>query len=195
MKSIEDLLYGLMAQAEDTQNAATELLAAAKSEMAAARDIRKDVMGALRSEARGEIREILKQELKGASEGLQGLSEGVREAVSSQVSLAHDTERNIRGAWWRHTLFLVLVGSLIAGGLWMFQDFAIEQAKKERAALKREITELEAQAKKLGAKTWGIELIEWRDGQRGILLPKGVHVQYTGKADDGRDAIVVTTPR
>lgn len=192
---IEDVLYGLMAQAEDTQNAANKMLEMAESEITAAKNMRRSVQEALRGDFRGEIREILKQELKGASEGLQELSEGVKEAVNSQVSLAYDTERELRGSRWWHTLFILLVGGLVAGGLWMFQDFAIEQAKKERAALKQEIAALEEQAKKLKAKTWNLQLVEWDDGERGIILPRGVRVKRTGQVEDGRDAIVITKPR
>lgn len=77
----------------------------------------------------------------------------------------------------------------------MFQDFALEQAKKERAALTREIAILSEQAEKLKAKTWGVELVEWRDGGRGIILPKGMRVKHTGQVEDGREAIVITQPR
>lgn len=192
---IEDVLYGLMAQAEDTQNAANKLLEMAESEITAAKNMRRSVQEALRGDFRGEIREILKQELKGASEGLQELSAGVNGAVSYQADLAYATEKNIRGATWRHALVLCLVGGLIAGGLWMFQDFAIEQAKKERAALKQEIAALEELAKKLKAKTWNLQLVEWDDGERGIILPRGVRVKRTGQVEDGRDAIVITKPR
>ena len=132
-------VYGLMAQAEDIQKEAEALLMEAREAQAALRNTPVNVLNAVRGGVKGEVREILKQELKGVSEGLQGLLEGVQNAVDSQVSLAHATERKIRGARWQHTLFLLLVGGLIAGGLWMFQDFALEQAKKERAALTREI--------------------------------------------------------
>lgn len=188
-------VYGLMAQAEDIQKEAEALLMEAREAQAALRNTPVNVLNAVRGGVNGEVREILKQELKGVSEGLQGLLEGVQNAVGSQVSLAHATERKIRGARWQHTLFLLLVGGLIAGGLWMFQDFALEQAKKERAALTREIAILSEQAEKLKAKTWGVELVEWRDGGRGIILPKGMRVKHTGQVEDGREAIVITQPR
>lgn len=188
-------VYGLMAQAEDIQKEAEALLMEAREAQAALRNTPVNVLNAVRGGVKGEVREILKQELKGVSEGLQGLLEGVQNAVGSQVSLAHATERKIRGARWQHTLFLLLVGGLIAGGLWMFQDFALEQAKKERAALTREIAILSEQAEKLKAKTWGVELVEWRDGGRGIILPKGMRVKHTGQVEDGREAIVITQPR
>ena len=188
-------VYGLMAQAEDIQKEAEALLMEAREAQAALRNTPVNVLNAVRGGVKGEVREILKQELKGVSEGLQGLLEGVQNAVDSQVSLAHATERKIRGARWQHTLFLLLVGGLIAGGLWMFQDFALEQAKKERAALTREIAILSEQAEKLKAKTWGVELVDWRDGGRGIILPKGMRVKHTGQVEDGREAIVITQPR
>ena len=188
-------VYGLMAQAEDIQKEAEALLMEAREAQAALRNTPVNVLNAVRGGVKGEVREILKQELKGVSEGLQGLLEGVQNAVDSQVSLAHATERKIRGARWQHTLFLLLVGGLLAGGLWMFQDFALEQAKKERAALTREIAILSEQAEKLKAKTWGVELVEWRDGGRGIILPKGMRVKHTGQVEDGREAIVITQPR
>lgn len=188
-------VYGLMAQAEDIQKEAEALLMEAREAQAALRNTPVNVLNAVRGGVKGEVREILKQELKGVSEGLQGLLEGVQNAVDSQVSLAHATERKIRGARWQHTLFLLLVGGLIAGGLWMFQDFALEQAKKERAALTREIAILSEQAEKLKAKTWGVELVEGRDGGRGIILPKGMRVKHTGQVEDGREAIVITQPR
>lgn len=192
---IEDVLYGLMAQAEDTQNSANKLLEMAESEITAAKNMRRSVQEALRGDFRGEIRVILKQELKGASEGLQELSEGVKEAVNSQVSLAHATERELRGSRWWHTLFLLLVGGLVAGGLWMFLDFELDKAKKERTALKQEVAVLSEQAAKLKSKTWDVQLVEWPDGERGIILPRGVRVKRTGQVEDGRDAIVITKPR
>ena len=189
-------VYGLMAQAEDIQKAAVELLRDSHKAQLTLENVSKNALGAIRAGVRDEVGEILKQELRGASEGLLGLSEGVREAVSSQVSLAHSTEQTIRGATWRFSLVLCIIGGLVAGGLWMFQDFVLDKAKKEHAALKQEIAALEEQAKKLKAKTWNLQLVEWDDGERGIILPKGVRVKRTGQqVKDGREAIVITNPR
>lgn len=186
MKSLEDLLYGLMAQAEDAQDAATKMLAAAEAEKEASKNMRRGVLEALR----GEVREILKEELKGASERLQALSEGVNGAVSSQVDLAYATEKNIRGATWRHSLVLCLVGGIVAGGLWLFQDFALDKAKKERAALLSEIASLTEQAEKLKAKTWGIGLHEDSKGKF-IILPKGKEADTNWNFGEQRAVLII----
>ena len=74
-------VYGLMAQAEDIQKEAEALLMEAREAQAALRNTPVNVLNAVRGGVKGEVREILKQELKGVSEGLQGLLEGVQNAV------------------------------------------------------------------------------------------------------------------
>lgn len=184
-------VYGLMAQAEDIQKAAVELLRDSHKAQLTLENVSKNALGTIRAGVREEVGEILKQELKGASEGLLGLSEGVREAVSSQVSLAHSTEQTIRGATWRFALVLCIIGGIVAGGLWMFQDFVLNKAKKERDLLLSEIASLTEQADKLKTKTWGVEFVEWSDGERGIILPKGVTFVRQVKVNDGRNAAVI----
>lgn len=183
-------VYGLMAQAEDIQKAAVELLRDSHKAQLTLEDVSKNALGAIRAGVRDEVGEILKQELKGASEGLLGLSEGVREAVSSQVSLAHSTEQTIRGATWRFSLVLCIIGGLVAGGLWMFQDFVLDKAKKERESLLSEIASLTEQADKLKAKTWGIRLHEDSNGKF-IILPKGKEADTNWNFGEQRAVLII----
>jgi hypothetical protein len=43
----------------------------------------------------------------------------------------------------------------------------------------------------LWSKTWGLELVKYDDGSRGIILPKGVRIDRTGDVKDGRAAVVI----
>ena len=183
-------VYGLMAQAEDIPKAAVELLRDSHKAQLTLDNVSKNALGAIRAGVRDEVGEILKQELRGASEGLLGLSECVREAVSSQVSLAHSTEQTIRGATWRFSLVLCIIGGLVAGGLWMFQDFVLDKAKKERESLLSEIASLTEQADKLKAKTWGIRLHEDSNGKF-IILPKGKEADTNWNFGEQRAVLII----
>lgn len=88
-------------------------------------------------------------------------------------------------------LILLGVGIIVCGASVAFIGWSTENLREERAALKAAIQAEEAMLAELKSKTWGITLWKWENGERGIILPKGVTFVRQIKVKDGRDAAVI----
>jgi hypothetical protein len=88
-------------------------------------------------------------------------------------------------------MFVLAVAIIVAGSSYLALRFI---GGRELAAL----NEMSAQVKveratldKLQSKTWGLELVNYNDGTRGIILPRGAKADRVGVVPDGRIAIVI----
>lgn len=70
-------------------------------------------------------------------------------------------------------------------------ELPIKSRINELAELKAAIVVEQRILGELQGKTWGLELVTYGDGTRGIVLPRGVKVDRTGAVQDGRTAIVI----
>lgn len=87
--------------------------------------------------------------------------------------------------------FLLAVALVIIGTTYAVGSFLVKSRVDELAELKVQVTAERATLDELRSKTWGLELVNYGDGTRGIILPKGVKVDRTGSMPDGRAAVVV----
>ncbi|WP_218064793.1 hypothetical protein [Desulfolutivibrio sulfoxidireducens] len=87
--------------------------------------------------------------------------------------------------------FLLAAGVVLIGALYFVAKMLFDSRVTELAELKAAIRAKEATLAELRSKTWGLELVNYGDGTRGILLPRGVKLDRTGSVKDGREAIVI----
>jgi hypothetical protein len=169
----EDKIFGLIAQAEDIQAHAVKLQQAAQEAV-------KTLPDATREAVRVQAREIITEASKNASEGLLRASNEAQ-AVGAIM----------RRAWLLHGVFLLAVAGVIAGVSTFAVNYLLKSRINELAELKAAIVVEQRILGELQGKTWGLELVTYGDGTRGIVLPRGVKVDRTGAVQDGRTAIVI----
>lgn len=81
---------------------------------------------------------------------------------------------------------LVVSVALVKGLGWYVSDMRADAAEL-KGKIKAEETTLAA----LKKKTWSLELMEYKDGKRGIILPKGVRFDQAASVQDGRDIVLI----
>lgn len=169
----EDKIFGLIAQAEDIQQHAVALQRATQE---AVKTLPEAARGAVRDAARDFI-------VQGAETASKGLLDASSEAKASASAL--------RRTGLMQGFFLLAAGVVIIGALYVVGKMFFDSRVTELAELKAAIRAEESTLAELRSKTWGLELVNYGDGTRGILLPRGVKVDRSGAMKDGREAIVI----
>jgi len=169
----EDKIFGLIAQAEDIQKHAIAL-------QRVAQDAVKTLPEASRSAVRDAAREFI---IEGAEKASKGLLDASSEAKATSEALRRTGL--MQGA------FLLLVALVAIGAVYFAGSLLFKSRLEELAELKIQLAQARAALDELQSKTWGLELVNYGDGTRGILLPKGVKVDRTGNVPDGRAAVVI----
>lgn len=132
---------------------------------------------------------------------LEDVSKSVADAKTAFVALpdvVQEAEQRMRSA----SLHAALVGagvclavSLIFGVVFYLWHSGMREERtaltEELKSLKASIQAEEAMLAELKSKTWGLELKNYSDGGRGIILPKGTTFSHTAKIEKGRTAIVI----
>ena len=169
----DDKIFCLMAQAEDIQAHAVKLQAATE-----------DALTRLPEAARRTFEAVARETF---AETAQKASEGLLEASSEAKASASALRRTglMQG------VFLLAAGVVIIGALYFVAKMLFDSRITELAELKAAIRAEEGTLAELRSKTWGLELVNYGDGTRGILLPRGVKVDRSGAMKDGREAIVI----
>ena len=129
------------------------------------------------------------------AENIQAHAIGLqKEALEAFSELPRSVERaasKIRSTALLGALYVIASGVVVSvvavAGLW----WGTQHLRGRLVDLQREVATLEATAEQLTSKTWRLELVNYGDGTRGILLPKGVKVDRTGNVPDGRAAVVI----
>lgn len=120
-----------------------------------------------------------------------GLQKEASEAFSELPRSVERAASKIRSTALLGALYVIASGVVVSvvavAGLW----WGTQQLRGRLVDLQREVATLEATAEQLTSKTWRLELVNYGDGTRGILLPKGVKVDRTGNVPDGRAAVVI----
>lgn len=132
---------------------------------------------------------------------LEDVSKSVSEAKAAFVALPDvvlEAERRMRSASLKGALVgagVCLAVSLIFGVVFYLWHSGMQEERtaltEELKSLKAAIQAEEATLAKMKSKTWGISLWKWENGERGIILPKGVTFVRQAKTEDGRDAAVI----
>lgn len=169
----ENKIFGLIAQAEDIQKHAVTL-------QRAAQDAVKTFPEAARGAVRDAAREFIVQGAETASKCLLGASDEAKAAASA-----------LRRTGLMQGVFLLVVALVIIGVGYFVGGWVLKSRVTELAELKAAIRAEEATLAELQSKTWGLELVNYQDGTRGIILPRGTKVDRTGTVPDGRAAVVI----
>jgi len=172
----DDKLYGLIAQAEDIQKHAVTLQRAAQEAV-------KGLPEGYREAVKGSAREILTEAAENASTALLS---ACNEAKASSAAL--------RRTGLMQGVFLLAVALVLAGAFFAGMNWLISGRIGELAELKTAITAEQSKLDELQSKTWGLELVNYGDGTRGIVLPKGIKVERTGTLEKSGQAAIVIKP-
>ena len=172
----EDKLFTLMAHAEDLQRVVEKNSQDVKN---AAYSGTQAVVSAIKAGTDKTLEDV-KNGLQEATTGLKAASD---EAKATSIAL--------RRTGLMQGVFLIAVAILLAGAGYFALGYIAQSRFDELAELKAEIRQNEATLLQLQAKTFGLELVDYKDGSRGIILPKGVKVDRTGAIPDGRTAVVI----
>ena len=134
-------------------------------------------------------------ELMAQAEDLQNhaakLQNEAQEAFSALPLAVEQDGQKIRSTGLQMALILLAIAVVVCGASVAFIGWSTDSLREERAALKASIQAEEAMLAELKSKTWGITLWKWENGERGIILPKGVTFVRQIKVKDGRDAAVI----
>lgn len=162
-----------MAQAEELQAHAAKLQATAEDALKKFPEAARETIGVV---ARDSVAKV-------AREASEGLLEASREAKEASATL--------RSTGVLVAVFLLGVAIVIGGAGWGVGSYLISSRKEELADLRQQITAEKSTLEALHGKSWRLDLTNYGDGTRGIILPHGVKVDRTGTLKDGRDAIVI----
>lgn len=134
-------------------------------------------------------------ELMAQAEDLQNhaakLQKEAQEVFSALPLAVEQAGQKIRSTGLQMALILLAIAVVGCGASVGFIGWSTDSLREERAALKASIQAEEAMLAELKSKTWGVVLKEWDNGERGIILPKGVTFVRQIKVKDGRDAAVI----
>lgn len=119
------------------------------------------------------------------------LQDKAQETFSGLTLAVEQAQKKIRSTGLQMALIMLGISVLVCGLTLKIFLWSTESLKKEREALKVAIQAEEATLAELRSKTWGLELVNYRDGGRGIILPKGVQFVRSGKLKDGREAVII----
>lgn len=119
------------------------------------------------------------------------LQNEAQEAFSALPLAVEQSGKKIRSTGLQMALILLAIAVVVCGASVAFIGWSTDSLREERAALKASIQAEEAMLAQLKSKTWGITLWKWENGERGIILPKGVTFVRQTKVKDGRDAAVI----
>lgn len=112
--------------------------------------------------------------------------------VFSALPLAvEQAGQKIRSTGLQMALILLGIGVIACVGAVAALVWSTESLREERAALKAAIQAEEATLAELQSKTCGLELVNYSDGGRGIILPKGTTFSHTAKIENERTVIII----
>lgn len=169
----DEKIYGLIAQAEDIQRHAKALQESAE-------DTVRRLPEATRAAIRGSADEVLTETAKKATESLVRASEGAKLAGAV-----------LRRTVFLQGVFLLAVALVCAGGGYAALGYVYRGRLAELAEVKAQVRAEKATLAELQRETWGLELVTYGDGTRGIILPRGTKIDRTGAVQDGRTGIVI----
>lgn len=173
----EDKIYGLIAQAEDIQGHAVKLQQVAQEAI-------KTLPEATRGAVRDAAREII-------VEGTEKASRGLLDASSRAIAASEQLRGASAAAMIKHVAVLSLVALVISAAIYFGLGFLVKKRAADLDALSVQVSAHRATLAELQAKTWGLELITFSDGSRGVILPKGQQFERIANLQDGRSVAVL----
>jgi hypothetical protein len=172
----EDKIFGLITQAEDIQAHAVKL-------QKVAQDVVRTLPEATRNAVRDATREIIVEGAEKASRGLLDASRGAEKAAG-ELRAAHSS------ALLKHIGFLCLMAVLLSVTIYAGLGFFANRRAAELDELSAQVSVHRATLAELQSQTWGVELVNFRDGSRGIALSKG-EFERIAELQDGRSVVIL----
>lgn len=134
-------------------------------------------------------------ELMAQAEDLQNhaakLQKEAQEVFSALPLAVEQSGRKIRSTGLQMALILLGIGVIACVGAVAALVWSTDRLREEHASLKAAIQAEEATLAELQSKTWGLELVNYSDGGRGIILPKGTTFSHTAKIENERTVIII----
>ena len=131
-------------------------------------------------------------ELMAQAEDLQThaakLQNEAQEVFSALPLAVEQAGQKIRSTGLQMALILLGLAIVVCGVSVGFFVWSTESLREERKALQIAIQTEEAMLAKMKSETWGIKLTVFRDGKKGIVLPKGIKCERHGKIEGGQYA-------
>jgi hypothetical protein len=131
-------------------------------------------------------------ELMAQAEDLQThaakLQNEAQEVFSALPLAVEQAGQKIRSTGLQMALILLGLAIVVCGVSVGFFVWSTESLREERKALQIAIQTEEAMLAKMKSETWGIKLTVFRDGKKGIVLPKGIKYERHGKIEGGQYA-------
>ncbi len=131
-------------------------------------------------------------ELMAQAEDLQThaakLQNEAQEVFSALPLAVEQAGQKIRSTGLQMALILLGLAIVVCGVSVGFFVWSTESLREEREALQIAIQAEEAMLAKMKSETWGIKLTVFRDGKKGIVLPKGIKYERHGKIEGGQYA-------
>lgn len=119
------------------------------------------------------------------------LQNKAQETFSALPLAVEQAGQKIRSTGLQMAFMMLGVGVIVCVASTAFIGWSTDSLREEHTALKAAIQAEKATLAELESKTWRITLMEWDNGERGIILPKGVKFVRPVKVKDGRDAVVI----
>ena len=116
------------------------------------------------------------------------LQNEAQEVVSALPLAVEQAGQKIRSTGLQMALILLGLAIVVCGVSVGFFVWSTESLREERKALQIAIQTEEAMLAKMKSETWGIKLTVFRDGKKGIVLPKGIKYERHGKIEGGQYA-------
>lgn len=146
------------------------------------------------SQIRSAAMVCINSNMKESFRGVEVASGKLREELV-ETTLFTKKIRNILRfqGFWKIIQLVIAVAVIFGAGLGI-TSLAMRRNLDKLDELRSQIRVEQATLDKLQDETWGLELVQTKDGTKGIVLPKGVAVSYTGDYlgdKSGRQAIVL----
>jgi hypothetical protein len=205
----EDAIYGLVVQAEDIQKHAVALQRVAEDTLKKLPDASRETIGGVARQCIVEVAKTVSTDLLEASNEAKSAAAALRYTGILQGVFLLAAGMIIVGALYfvgeilfnRRVVELAELNSQIEAGQTELAELNSRyqaELTKRREQIEAELIDLKGQTEaervtlnKLQSKTWRLELVNYSNGTRAIILPKGVKVDGTGTLVDGRAAVSV----
>ena len=126
------------------------------------------------------------------------LQNGAEKTFAGLPLAVEQAGQKIRSTTLLGALFVLAVGVVVAAvaiaGIWWgtsrLRDEAVE-LRSTISTLKQYEAEERRTLQELTGKTWRLELVEYREGGRGIILPKGLKFERAAILENGKTALII----
>lgn len=126
------------------------------------------------------------------------LQNGAEKTFAGLPLAVEQAGQKIRSTGLLGALFVLTVGVVVAtvavAGIWWGTSSLRDEAAELRSTivtLRQYAAEERRTLQELEGKTWGLELVQYKEGNRGIVLPKGLKFERAATIENGKTALII----